>query len=304
MPPAAALLPLAPSPLHPKQRRHISRCGASRRGFTLHTAIAIASASAAASAAAAAEAEAPPSPSPPPSPPAQAPPSKPVLGGIANTRSWSQYYGSGFSIRVPPSFDDILEPEVINQPDPSPYISSSSSSSPRLGLLAGNCGARVSSISGFEIRIGERLTSFRVSQDYNAGMTYYGDKAKPRAYAARFASPDRDELISVVIKPSNQLKITFLEAKDITDLGTLKEASKIFVPAGAKVLSARTIKVKDDEDIRTYYFYEFGLDKQHVALMATVNSGKTYIAGATAPETKWGDDGVKLRSAAVSLSVS
>lgn len=140
--------------------------------------------------------------------------------------------------------------------------------------------------------------------DYNAGMTYYGDKAKPRAYAARFASPDRDELISVVIKPSNQLKITFLEAKDITDLGTLKEASKIFVPAGAKIFSARTIKVKEEEDIRTYYFYEFSLDKQHVALMATVNSGKTYIAGATAPEMKWGDDGVKLRSAAVSLSVS
>ncbi|CAN6346909.1 unnamed protein product [Urochloa humidicola] len=141
MPPAATLLPLAPSPLHPNQRRRISRCGASRRGFTVHTAIAIASASAstsAAASAAAAEAEAPPSPSPPPSPPTQAPHSKPVLGGIANTRSWSQYYGSGFSIRVPPSFDDILEPE-----------------------------------------------------DYNAGMTYYGDKAKPRAYAARFASPDR-----------------------------------------------------------------------------------------------------------------
>ncbi|XP_066365408.1 uncharacterized protein [Miscanthus floridulus] len=142
------------------------------------------------------------------------------------------------------------------------------------------------------------------SQDYNAGMTYYGDKAKPRAYAARFASPDRDELISVVIKPSNQLKITFLEAKDITDLGTLKEASKIFVPGGAKVFSARTIKVNEEVDIRTYYFYEFRLDKQHVALMATVNSGKTYIAGATAPEMKWGDDGMKLRSAAVSLSVS
>jgi len=40
----------------------------------------------------------------------------------------------------------------------------------------------------------------------------------------------QDELIiSMVIKPSNQLKITFLEAKDITDLGTLK-ASKIVVP--------------------------------------------------------------------------
>ncbi|XP_066349618.1 uncharacterized protein [Miscanthus floridulus] len=73
-------------------------------------------------------------------------------------------------------------------------------------------------------------------------MTYYGDKAKPRAYAARFTSPDRDELISVVIKPSNQLKITFLEAKDITDLGTLKEASKIFVP-GSK-LSQGEIKYK------------------------------------------------------------
>ncbi|CAD6271156.1 unnamed protein product [Miscanthus lutarioriparius] len=34
-------------------------------------------------------------------------------------------------------------------------------------------------------------TSPSASQDYNAGMTYYGDKAKPRAYAARFASPDR-----------------------------------------------------------------------------------------------------------------
>jgi hypothetical protein len=33
--------------------------------------------------------------------------------------------------------------------------------------------------------------SFHVFQDYNAGMTYYGDKAKPREYAARFASPNR-----------------------------------------------------------------------------------------------------------------
>ncbi|KAL6620225.1 hypothetical protein ACP70R_035364 [Stipagrostis hirtigluma subsp. patula] len=247
MAPAAALLPLAPSPSHPNPpRRPLCRCAASRRGLAVHTAIAIASTAAAAAAAGAGEA---PSPSPPPMPetPAGAPPAKPggVLGGIANTRSWSQYYGSGFSIRVPPSFDDILEPE-----------------------------------------------------DFNAGTTYYGDKVKPRAYAARFASPDRDELISVVIKPSNQLKITFLEAKDITDLGTLKEASKIFVPAGAKVYSARTIKVKDEEDVRTYYFYEFGLDKQHVALMATVDSGKTYIAGATAPETKWDADGVKLRTCA------
>jgi len=108
--PPAALLPLAPSPLHPNQRRKLFRCGASRRSFTVHTTIAIASATAAAASAAAAEAEVE-------APPTQAHPSKqgsPVLGGIANTRSWSQYYGSGFSIRVPPSFDDILEPEVRN----------------------------------------------------------------------------------------------------------------------------------------------------------------------------------------------
>ncbi|KAF0926434.1 hypothetical protein E2562_024156 [Oryza meyeriana var. granulata] len=249
----AVLLRLASSPPPPqKPPRRPSpgpACGASRRDFAVHTAIASAAAGVALRPAIAAVEEAPETA--PPAEPRRKKGSSPVLGGIANTRSWSQYYGSGFSIRVPPSFDDVLEPE-----------------------------------------------------DFNVGMTYYGDKAKPRTYAARFASPDRSELVSVVIKPSNQLKITFLEAKDITDLGTLKEASKIFVPGGAKLYSARTIKVKDEDVIRTYYFYEFGVDKEHVAVMATVNSGKTYIAGATAPETKWDDDGVKLRSAAVSLSVS
>uniref|UniRef100_A0A0E0DR64 PsbP C-terminal domain-containing protein n=1 Tax=Oryza meridionalis TaxID=40149 RepID=A0A0E0DR64_9ORYZ len=249
----AVLLRLAPSPPFPqkpppRRRSPAPACGASRRDFAIHTAIASAAAAVAVRPATAAVEEAPATA--PPGEPSQKKKGFPVLGGIANTKSWSQYYGSGFSIRVPPSFDDILEPE-----------------------------------------------------EFNVGMTYYGDKAKPRTYAARFASPDRSELVSVVIKPSNQLKITFLEAKDITDLGTLKEASKIFVPGGAKLYSARTIKVKDEDDIRTYYFYEFGVDKEHVAVMATVNSGKTYIAGATAPETKWDDDGVKLRSAAVSLSV-
>ncbi|XP_020087030.1 uncharacterized protein LOC109709283 isoform X4 [Ananas comosus] len=87
----------------------------------------------------------------------------------------------------------------------------------------------------------------------------------------------RIEVLSVVIRPSNQLKITFLEAKDITDLGSLKEAAKIFVPGGANLYSARTIKIKDDESLRTYYFYEFGIDTQHVALVAAVNNGKMTI---------------------------
>ncbi|KAG8648234.1 uncharacterized protein LOC110621966 isoform X2 [Manihot esculenta] len=177
-------------------------------------------------------------------------PSKPALSGIANTKSWFQFYGDGFAIRVPPQFEDIMEPE-----------------------------------------------------DFNAGLSLYGDKAKPKPFAARFASPDGSEVLSVVIRPSNQLKITFLEAKDITDLGSLKEAAKIFVPGGATLYSARTIKIKEEEGFRTYYFYEFGREEQHVALVAAVNSGKAIIAGATAPQFKWDNDGVKLRSAAISLTV-
>lgn len=172
------------------------------------------------------------------------------LSGIANTKSWFQFYGDGFSIRVPPEFQDLTEPE-----------------------------------------------------DYNAGLSLYGDKAKPKKFAARFASSDGSEVLSVIIRPSNQLKITFLEAKDITDLGSLKEAAKIFVPAGSTLYSVRTIKIKEDEGFRTYYFYEFVRNEQHVALVAGVNSGKAVIAGATAPESKWAEDGLKLRSAAVSMTI-
>ncbi|TXG65633.1 hypothetical protein EZV62_006908 [Acer yangbiense] len=190
-------------------------------------------------------------------------PPKPSLSGIIeNTKSWSQFYGDGFAIRVPPQFEDITEPE-----------------------------------------------------DYNAGLSLYGDKAKPKTFAARFASSDgyehtknshfalTYEVVSVVIKPSNQLKLTFLEAKDISDFGSLREAAKIFVPGGATIYSARTIKIKEEEGFKTYYFYEFGRGKQHVALVAAVNGGRAYIAGATAPDFKWNDDGVKLRSAAISLTV-
>ncbi|PKA61723.1 hypothetical protein AXF42_Ash008553 [Apostasia shenzhenica] len=160
---------------------------------------------------------------------------KTAFDGISNTKSWFQFYGDGFSIRVPPLFEDIMEPE-----------------------------------------------------DFSAGQTFYGDKAKPKTFAARFASLDRSEVLSVMIRPSNQLKITFLEAKDITDIGSLKESSKIFVPG---------------DIFRTYYFYEFGLEEQHVALAAGISSGKAYVAGAAAPQAKWEDDGVVLRSAALSLTV-
>ncbi|KAG4112714.1 hypothetical protein ERO13_D13G178900v2 [Gossypium hirsutum] len=177
-------------------------------------------------------------------------PSKPSVLNIANTKAWFQFYGDGFAIRVPPEFEDIMEPE-----------------------------------------------------DFNAGASLYGDKAKPRPFAARFASTDGSEVLSVVIRPTNQLKITFLEAQDITDLGSIKDAAKIFVPGGATLYNARTIKIKEDEGFKTYYFYEFGRDEQHIAIMAAVSGGKAIIAGTTAPQSKWDDDGVKLRSAAISLTV-
>ncbi|EPS66196.1 hypothetical protein M569_08583, partial [Genlisea aurea] len=183
--------------------------------------------------------------------PALAEPPNSFLSGIANTKSWFQYYGDGFAIRVPPNFEDIMEPE-----------------------------------------------------DYDAGRSLYGDKAKPKTFAARFASPDGSEVISVVIRPCNQLKITFLEARDVVDLGSLKEAAGIFVPGGATLFSARMIKIKEEDGgFRNYYFYEFGRNEEHVALVASVNSGKAIIAGATAPQKKWDEDGVRLRSAAVSLTV-
>lgn len=34
------------------------------------------------------------------------------LSGISNTKSWFQFYGDGFAIRVPPQFQDIMDPEV------------------------------------------------------------------------------------------------------------------------------------------------------------------------------------------------
>ncbi|PIA39320.1 hypothetical protein AQUCO_02600044v1 [Aquilegia coerulea] len=181
---------------------------------------------------------------------AETPPSKSFLSGIVNTKSWFQFFGDGFSIRVPPQFVDIMEPE-----------------------------------------------------DYNAGLSLYGDKAKAKTFAARFATPDGSEVLSVVNRPSTSLKITFLEANDITELGSLKGASKFFVPGGATIYSARSIKIKEAEGLRTYYFYEFGIEEQHVAIVAGVSRGKAYIAGATAPHSKWEEDGARLRSAAISLTL-
>ncbi|XP_057839434.2 uncharacterized protein LOC131049405 isoform X2 [Cryptomeria japonica] len=148
-------------------------------------------------------------------------PKKSIFSGLLNTQSWYRFRGNGFSLRVPPDFDDIMEPE-----------------------------------------------------DYSAGSSLYGERAKPKTFAARFASPDRSEVLSVVIKPSNELKLSFLEAQDISDFGSLREAAGLFIPGGATLYAARTIKFKESDVPRTYYFYEFSAQDRHVTLEAAVSQGK------------------------------
>lgn len=180
--------------------------------------------------------------------PKQSVPSKSIFAGLLNTQSWYQFRGEGFSLRVPPDFNDLTEPE-----------------------------------------------------DYSAGSSLYGERAKPKPFAARFASSDGSEVLSVVVRPSTQLKLTFLEAQDISDLGSLRDAASLFVPGGATLFAARTIKVNDSNFPRTYYFYEFSAQDRHVALEAAVSRGKVFVAGASAPRSKWEEDGSKMRSAAISF---
>ncbi|CAM8892258.1 unnamed protein product [Rhodiola kirilowii] len=156
---------------------------------------------------------------------------------------------------------------------------------------------------GFAIRVPPDFEDMTEPEDYNAGLSLYGDKAKTKTFAARFASSDGSEVVSVVIRPTNQLKITFLEAQDVSDLGTLRQAARLFVPGGAALSSAKTIKIKESEGYKTYYFYEFDKDDERFALVAAVNAGRAFIAGAAAPRYRWDDDGVKLRSAAISLTL-
>lgn len=180
--------------------------------------------------------------------PKQSVPSKSIFAGLLDTQSWYQFRGEGFSLRVPPDFNDLTEPE-----------------------------------------------------DYSAGSSLYGERAKPKPFAARFASSDGSEVLSVVVRPSTQLKLTFLEAQDISDLGSLRDAASLFVPGGATLFAARTIKVNDSNFPRTYYFYEFSAQDRHVALEAAVSRGKVFVAGASAPRSKWEEDGSKMRSAAISF---
>ncbi|KAI5071715.1 hypothetical protein GOP47_0013966 [Adiantum capillus-veneris] len=148
--------------------------------------------------------------------------------------------------------------------------------------------------AGFALSVPPDFEDIRDPEEFVDG-SLYGNKAKPKMFEARFASPDRSEVLSVVVRQSAQLKLTFLAVKDVTDLGSLRDSAKIFVPAGAKLFAARTIKSTDENPNRTYYYYEFASGGNYVALEAGASGGQVYVLGVTAPKDKWKDDYRKLR---------
>lgn len=58
-------------------------------------------------------------------------------------------------------------------------------------------------------------------------------KAANRPYAARFTSPDQSEAITVVIRDATTLRLSFLQTKDISDLGSLDKAAGLLLPRKA-----------------------------------------------------------------------
>lgn len=156
--------------------------------------------------------------------------------------------------------------------------------------------------NGFALSVPPDFEDIRDPEEF-VGGPLYGNKAKPKDFEARFASSDRSEVLSVVVRQSSQLKLTFLAVKDVTDLGSLREAANIFVPVGAKVYAARAIKTSDEDLNRTYYYYEFATGDNYIALEAAASSGQVFVLGVTAPKSKWKDDSRKLRLAASSFSL-
>eukprot|EP00850_Spirogloea_muscicola_P016731 SM000138S00038 [mRNA] locus=s138:82170:83586:- [translate_table: standard] len=118
-----------------------------------------------------------------------------------------------------------------------------------------------------------------------------GKPATP--FSARFASADKQEVLSVLIRNTPTLRLSFFEVKDVTQLGELQEAANFLLPTGAKVVSSRLAEQND----KKYYLYEFRARGKRVAMSVAVNKGKVYVFGATAPEERWQTDAGLLRAA-------
>lgn len=130
-----------------------------------------------------------------------------------------------------------------------------------------------------------------------------GDGKPQSPFVARFASPDRQEVLSVVVRPTTSLKLSFFEVKDVTDFGSITEASKILLPPGARVLASRQYSNTPEKVARNYYLYEFIAQGMHVALGAAVAKGQVYVVGATTPEEQWRAAASRLRTSVKAFSL-
>ena len=125
---------------------------------------------------------------------------------------------------------------------------------------------------------------------------------------ARFGSADDSQDISVSLRGANTLKLTFLQIKDVTEFGDVREAAPLFVPSGATVrgATARTEPVAgpSGESVdKAYYAYDFEFGSARVLLTAAVEAGNVYLVGCTASKEAWAEAEPGFRRASNSFRV-
>lgn len=114
--------------------------------------------------------------------------------------------------------------------------------------------------------------------------------------------------ISVSIRGANTLKLTFLQIKDVTEFGDVKEAAPLFIPPGCNLISA-TSRVESQlngagEPLnKAYYTYDFEYGAARILLTAAVDGGNVVLLGATATKETWEAAESGFRRAAATFKV-
>lgn len=117
---------------------------------------------------------------------------------------------------------------------------------------------------------------------------------------ARFGSVDEREDVSVSVRGANTLKLTFLSMKDVTEFGAIEEATPLFVPPGAKIVSTNA---RTGESGKGYYQWDFEYGAARVLLTAAVEQGNCYLLGAASASERWDASEAGFRRAAASFRV-
>ena len=125
---------------------------------------------------------------------------------------------------------------------------------------------------------------------------------------ARFGSADESQDVSVSVRGANTLKLTFLQIKDVTEFGDVREAAPLFVPREAKLLGAsaraeRVVAPSSDFVDKGYYAYDFEFGSARVLLTAAVEAGNVYLVGCTASKDAWAEAEPGFRRASASFRV-